>query len=107
MATTSSCSSRRSCEAGTSAPRIRIIGKLPTLTCRSEAPLSTAILRRSLTCITPGLSALLRSRCSRLPGADGLEPAVRVRRLALHNLEETLLKGLGYGPAASTADLGP
>src|SRR5713101_9456313 len=36
---------------GTSAPRTRIMGTLPTFRCRSEAPLSTAIFRRSLTCI--------------------------------------------------------
>ena len=39
IATTSSWSSRFSSVAGTSAPRTRIIGKLPTFRCRSEAPL--------------------------------------------------------------------
>ena len=31
---------------------------------------------------------------------------MRVRRLPLHNLEETLLNRLGDGAAAATADLG-
>jgi hypothetical protein len=32
---------------------------------------------------------------------DGLQPAIRVRRLAFDDLEEALLDGLGDGAAAS------
>src|SRR5256885_5602026 len=55
IAITSSWSSRFSWLAGCSTPRTRIMGRLPTFTCRSEAPLSTASFSKSLTCIVPGL----------------------------------------------------
>src|SRR5687767_13497081 len=81
---------------------------------RSDAPLSTAIFSRSLTCIAyvpsgtggggvprpagpvpVGLSALRASGSSGLAGVHGLQPAVGIRRLSLDDLEESLLDRLG------------
>src|SRR5262245_49450998 len=127
MDTISSCSRRLSSRAGKRAPRTRIIGYVPTFKCRSEAPLSTAILSRSLTCI-PGrhgpalhclavgarvryrnsrfaLSAGGRAGCSRLWCFQVLQPAVGVRGVALDDVEEALLERLGDRPAAAAANL--
>src|SRR5688572_30517347 len=127
MDTISSCSRRLSSRAGRRLPRTRIIGNVPTFKCRSEAPLSTAILSRSLTCI-PGrhgpalhcprsevpvryrnsrlyLSAAGTARCSSLGRLQVLQPAVRVRGVALDDVEEPLLERLGDRAPATAADL--
>src|SRR5215218_4899380 len=117
----SSWSRRFSSDAGISWPRTRIMGKLPTLQCRSDAPASTAVLSKSLTCIrlqvapaktdeadcAPALvlSAAGDAGCSRLGRLEVLKPAVAIRRLAVNDVEESLLDGLGDWSRATRSDL--
>src|ERR1051325_10045695 len=105
MATTSSWSRRLSVVTGIRLPRTRIIGKVPTFRCRSDAPLSTATFSRSLTCMDYALLAYRIGR--RLPlllGIDETQPAVAVRHLAVDDVEERALQPLGHRTPPSAAD---
>src|SRR5436305_1554204 len=75
--------------------------------CRSDAPLSTAMVRRSLTCMDSGcwLTADDRSAEARLFRIHVSEPPVRVGNLAVDDVEEGALQRLGDRTAAAAADL--
>src|SRR5512144_1603182 len=114
MAMTSSWSSFFSSLAGTSVPRTRIIGKLPTFRCRSDAPFSTAIFRRSLTCmamrVTRAAGLPRRSHRAELLAEGRLllvdvgEPPVPVGGAAVDDVEEGALQRFGDRTAASGPD---
>src|SRR5437879_4555999 len=97
---TSSCVKRESV-AALSVPATRIIGGLPTLMCRSEALASTAMVRRSLTCMG-GFRRLPRR--GRGP-VDERQPAVRVRYFAVDDVEERPLQRFGDRSAPARPDL--
>src|SRR2546428_10249014 len=101
IATTSSWSRRFSSPAGVSVPRTRIIGKLPTFRCRSDAPLSTAIFSRSLTCMLDGPALAKR----RLLVVDKRQPAVRVWCVAVDDVEKRTLQCFRGRTAPPGADL--
>src|SRR5256885_13128086 len=92
--------------------------------CRSEAAWSTAILSRSLTCISsgPGKGAGGQSRLflsalegcgfwglpeGGFPGIDVGQPAVRIGYFAVDDVEEALLQGRGHRAGPAAADLDP
>src|SRR5229473_755879 len=102
MAMTSSWSSFFSSFTGTSVPLTRIIGKVPTFRCRSDAPLSTATLSRSLTCMDSG--RLLRAKRGFLR-VHVRQPAVRVGDASVDDVEERALQRFGDRTAAAGADL--
>src|SRR4051812_28011001 len=78
--------------------------------CRSDAPLSTAMVSRSLTCIEPlaprfyGATWIAQRRFLRVHVG---QPAVRIRHLAVDHVEKRALQRLGDRPAAAAPDLYP
>src|SRR5205807_5117240 len=75
--------------------------------CRSDAPRSTAIFRRSLTCMFQGVLGVgcwVLGAQRRLFGIDVREPAVHIRDASVDDVEECLLQGLRKGTALTAPD---
>src|SRR6266700_786831 len=82
--------------------------------CRSDAPRSTAIFRRSLTCMFQrvlgvgcwvlGAGYWVLGAQRRLFGIDVGEPAVHIGDASVDDVEECLLQGLREGTALTAPD---
>ena len=82
--------------AGMSRPRTRIIGKLPTLQWRSEAPASTAVFSKSLTCMAFAAN-------SRLERGGPCRPLSSYRRVAAPDVAGSFASRYWSQPCVSGA----